>query len=231
MDENNKKLEDTEVNLDELYDGKINQTVIIDPVSNSEVIIKDKKPHFPFFALLGALIVLLIFFTYKQVDYISIFNKYKNQLFNKTTTIVTTTKKKTESTLTCTYTSLYSGININNLVEVKAEDNAITTNSQDYSYTLSNDINQLKYNEFVLFFDTVYEKLNGITGVNIEYNKEAKIFTFKLDCFYDIADFTILKDLYTNEAEYKTNLTMVKTDTINSIRDKYNAMGYTCSLK
>lgn len=231
MDENNKKLEDTEVNLDELYDGKINQTVIIDPVSNNEVIIKDKKPHFPFFALLGAIIVLLIFFTYKQVDYIAIFNKYKNQIFNSTTTTVTTTKGKVENTLTCTYTSLYNGININNTVDVKAEDNVITTNSQDYSYTLVNDANQLKYNEFISFFDAVYEKLNGITGVNIEYNKEAKIFSFKLDCFYDISDFTILKDIYTNELEYKTNLTMVKTDTINSIREKYNAMGYTCSLK
>lgn len=231
MDENNKKLEDTEVNLDELYDGKINQTVIIDPISNSEVIIKDKKPHFPFFALLGAIIVLLIFFTYKKVDYIAIFNKYKNQIFNDTTTIITTTKSKVENTLTCTYTSLYNGININNNIEVKAEDNVITTNSQSYSYTLVNDTNQLKYNEFISFFDTVYEKLNGTTGVNIEYNKEAKIFTFKLDCFYDISDFTLLKDTYTNESEYKTNLTMVKTDTINSIREKYNAMGYTCSLK
>jgi hypothetical protein len=231
MDDSNKKLEDTGVNLDELYDGKINQTVIIDPVSNSEVIIKDKKPHFPFFALLAALIVLLVYFTYNQVDYIGIITKYSNMLFDKKTTTATTTKKKVETTLTCTYTALYSGINISNNIEVKAENSAITTNSQDYSYTLTNDTNQLKYNEFVTFFDSTYQKLNGITGINVEYNKETKMFTFKLDCFYDVADFTSLGDTYTNEVEYKTNLTMIKSDSMNVIKDEYTALGYTCSLK
>ncbi|HOZ54223.1 MAG TPA: hypothetical protein PKY25_02730 [Bacilli bacterium] len=231
MNDDNKKLEDTGVNLDELYDGKINQTVIIDPVSKNEVIIKDKKPHFPFFAILAAIIVLLIYFTYNKVDYIGIISKYSNMIFNKRTTTITTTKKKVESTLTCTYTSLYNGINISNNIEIKSEDNVIITNSQDYSYTLTNDTNQLKYNEFITFFDSVYQKLNGITGINVEYNKEAKVFSFELDCFYDVADFTLLGTPYTNEVEYKTNLTMSKSDNINTIRNEYNAMGYICSIK
>ena len=35
-----------EINLDELYDGAINSTVVIDPITNDEVLLRQKKGNF-----------------------------------------------------------------------------------------------------------------------------------------------------------------------------------------
>ena len=35
-----------EINLDDLYDGAVNNTVVIDPITNNEILMRSKKPNF-----------------------------------------------------------------------------------------------------------------------------------------------------------------------------------------
>ena len=51
-----------EINLDELYDGAINNTVVIDPVTNDEVLMTSKKTNYTF---IGVLLSILVFSPYK----------------------------------------------------------------------------------------------------------------------------------------------------------------------
>ncbi len=232
----NKEIEEPAINVDEIYDGKLNQTIIIDPVSQKEVIVKNtRKPHIPFFSLILAILVLFIFFTYKKIDYIELINKYTNEILNKKDKEVTTKKATTIKseirTLSCTYQALYNGITINNTISIKETDDVITTNSHTYNYTLSDQTFINNYNTFLTYFDSIYEKLNNTRGLNVDYNKVTNGFSLKVVGFYDILDFGTTSATYENENEYKSSLTMIKTDTIDSLKLKYETIGYTCNLE
>lgn len=51
-----------EINLDELYDGAINNTVVIDPVTHDEVLMASRKPNYTFLGVLLSILILLIFY-------------------------------------------------------------------------------------------------------------------------------------------------------------------------
>ena len=81
-----------EINLDELYDGAINNTVVIDPITKDEILVETKKSNRKIIGILFAVFILLIlYFVNNKLDV----NK-KNATVepNTSTTPVITTKKK-----------------------------------------------------------------------------------------------------------------------------------------
>ncbi|MCI5732949.1 MAG: hypothetical protein MR296_02800, partial [Tenericutes bacterium] len=47
------------IDLNDLYDGAVNNTVIIDPVTQNELLYKKRKPNITFIIILIAIIILL----------------------------------------------------------------------------------------------------------------------------------------------------------------------------
>ena len=51
-----------EINLDELYDGAINNTVVIDPITKDEILVETKKSNRKIIGILFAVFILLILY-------------------------------------------------------------------------------------------------------------------------------------------------------------------------
>ena len=52
-----------EINLDDLYDGAINNTVVIDPITKDEVLMtKDRRPNYAIIGIIIAILALLILY-------------------------------------------------------------------------------------------------------------------------------------------------------------------------
>ena len=79
-DEKAKKEEDNitrEINLDELYDGAINNTVIIDPVSKDEILELNKKSNKMLIIIILVTIILLVLYYVNSNFDLNIFNNKK----------------------------------------------------------------------------------------------------------------------------------------------------------
>ena len=108
MNEDNNKKEDStsEINLKDLYDGRINSTVIMDPVTQNEVLIKEKKKYvFIYIILLFVAIILGCYFLYYKTDII----KKRIEVKPNVTTTKKNVKPKVDNSingdLNCTYTN------------------------------------------------------------------------------------------------------------------------------
>ena len=51
-----------EINLDDLYDGAVNNTVVIDPITNNEILLADKKHNYTIVGIIVAVIILLVLY-------------------------------------------------------------------------------------------------------------------------------------------------------------------------
>ena len=93
-----------EINLDELYDGAVNNTVVIDPVTNDEVFLPSKKPNYTLLGVVLAVIILLVlYYVNNKTD----FGGTTKDVEPKTTSsssVINSNENKT-GTLTCTYNS------------------------------------------------------------------------------------------------------------------------------
>ena len=92
-----------EINLDDLYDGAVNNTVVIDPITNNEILMRSKKPNFTILGIIIAIVILLVLY---YVNNKSDFGRTTKNVEPKTTTTIPVSRKEDNSgTLTCTYQS------------------------------------------------------------------------------------------------------------------------------
>ena len=241
MDENNnskEKLDDTEVidsesenvtreiNLDDLYDGSINNTIAMDPVANNELLIKNKKTNHTIVGIVLAILILLGLYYISNKT--SLLSDAGNVEPKKTTAMVTTKKVEDETgKLTCnyslegdsesqtvTYTANYSNGKI-----IDSEFNFVgVSNSDTLSASISDLINQ---------YESFYINNASIKGNTITFNKDNKGFSFNAKINYETAIF----DTYKVE-EGKTVLYVLPTsqDTYKTLQKAYTDKGFTCTL-
>lgn len=240
-DEENKKIENTnnikeniipdnepdnitrEINLDELYDGAINNTVVIDPVTHDEVLITSKKPNY---TLLGVLLSVLVLLGLYYINNKSEIGKESKEVKPKTTAPIIDTKKEKSGVLTCNYLSksdaesqtVSYNLYYKNEKLLNSEFNYVVVSNLDITSEVVNDLTN-KYENF--YINNASNIANDIT-----FEKNEKGFTFNVK-----TDYT-KNNIELNEIGSETILYVAPTssDTYSSLNDSYTNKGFTCTL-
>ena len=230
-DENNKIVNEPDnvtrqINLDELYDGAVNNTVVIDPVTNDEILLAEKKPNYTFIGILLAIIVLLVlYYVYNKTN---IARPTKN--VEPKTTVEKTTIKKTNSnngTLTCTYNSKSDAETQRAVFVANYENNNLTDTNFNFVVISNLDTASAIIEDLKNQYENFYINNSAVIGNNITFEKNDKGFTFNIETNYDRSEFDkiIFEDGKTILYSKPSN-----TDTYQSIQDVYTKKGYTCVI-
>ncbi len=214
-----------EINLDDLYDGAVNNTVVIDPITNNEILMRSKKPNFTILGIIIAIVILLVLY---YVNNKSDFGRTTKNVEPKTTTTIPVSRKEDNSgTLTCTYQSK-SDAESQNVTYVLNYENSNLVNSNFNYIVMSNTDNQ---SAIVEDLKTQYEAffINNASanGNSVDYVKTEKGFTFNVETNYQREGYNELTTL-----ENQTILFVKPSlnDTFESIRKEYTDKGFNCSL-
>ena len=216
-----------EINLDDLYDGSINNTIAMDPIANKELLIKNKRPNYTIIGIVLAILILLgLYYISNKTNLLS---DAGNVAPKKTTNTVSTKKLENETgKLTCNYVlegeserqNVTYSSNYKNGEIIDSEFNFVgVSNSDTLSATISDLINQ---------YESFYINNASIKGNVITFNKDSKGFTFNVKTNYETAVF----DNYKLE-DGKTVLYVLPTkqDTYKTLQKSYESKGYTCTLE
>lgn len=201
----------TNINIDDIYDGSLNQTVVIDPVTNSEILMKKKRFRSPIFGFLLAILVLSIFFTYTSgQDVKKIFTDfYKNmqdisdKIFQDDNVVVPEKEVNIniEKKLECTLVNEdYEGIKIEEYILVVYNDKEILTYEQNTNVFQTEDLGLDKYTSIVSGIEQHYSKFHNTTGYDLVFESvpEKNMSSIKNTIYYDVFNF---EDLYPGTTE------------------------------
>lgn len=229
LEESIKQEEDVtrEINLDDLYDGAVNDTVIIDPVSNSELLLHEKKGKHTALGVILSLIVLLVLY----------FVSTKTNLIKTDVSVEpkpTTTKaieekviKIKKETLNCKYESESDTDKMTITFVANGINNEVNDTEFNYSMVLINDeTSSALLTSMQEEYEELYIKNMSLLGSTITFEKNEKGFTFISKSNYgsDLEQFEI--------AENKTVMfkSPHKEDKMSALTDSYKELGYTCDL-
>lgn len=216
-----------EINLDELYDGAINNTTIIDPVTNDEVLLKDKKPNFTLIGVALAVLVLLVLYylnnktelggTIKEVE-------------PKTTTNVPINEETTQNkdgTLTCTYSSHSDSDTQTISYTANYENNFIINSEFNFDAVSNNDLVSAVIEDLKSQYENYYINNVSLTGSAASFEKEDKGFTFNVKTNYETAEFD---SIIITEGQTILYVKPNKQDTYEKMLVSYTEKGFSCSL-
>ena len=234
--ENNfeEKNETKEINLSELYDGKVNDTLVIDPVTKEETFLEPKKNNFILIILLVMIVSLGCYYVYNKTNLLASITELKQnttttyQVAITTSTIPTTTNSivdKKSGRLNCLYENKNDNETINSNIEINYEENLVsltkfkldvTSNKTDLntSTTLEND------------YQNFYIKNSSLYLDKINYTKNESSFSLLIDTDYSIIKFD---DIVFEENKSYLYLKPVKDETYEDIKLKYETIGYICN--
>ena len=225
-EENKKEIDETvtrEINLDELYDGAVNNTVIIDPITKNEVLLKPKSSGGKILGIIFLLLVLLLL--YFVTNKLSLNNKKANVKPNVTTTTTTTAPIIKKGTLVCTYSSESSSEKQNATYTVNYENDMVIDSEFSYVVNLLAETSEI-YNDLQKQYETFFINNASITGVT--FTKEEKSFDFNFKVKYNEADFS----KYTmTDGQMILYAIPSSSDTLTSVQETYTKKGYSCTNK
>lgn len=215
-----------EINLDELYDGAINNTTIIDPVTNDEVLLREKKPNF---TLIGVALAVLVLLALYYVNNKTELGGNIKEVEPKTTTvpIVEETSQNKNGVLTCSYSSHSDSDTQTVIYTANYSDNLITDSAFNYAAISNNDITSAVVEDLKNQYENYYINNASLTGSNVTFEKDDKGFTFNVNTNYETAEFDRITMLDGQTILYvKPN----KDDTYDVMLISYTEKGFTCSL-
>ena len=217
-----------EINLDELYDGAINNTVVIDPITNNEVLMSNKRPNY---ALIGAILAILSLLVLYYINNKTNLTKETPEVMPNTTTtapIVSTTQKQKETgSLNCKY-DLKSDSETSSVVYIlNYEEDILTDSTFTYTITSNTDTSTATIDDLKNQYETLY--INNASSLNnkFSFEKNDKGFTFTAITNYKTTDFS---EVITEEGKNILYVKPSKEDTYSSLKEKYEQHGFTCSL-
>lgn len=215
-----------EINLDELYDGAINSTVVIDPVTNDEVLLRQKKSFKYVFVILLALILLVLYFINNKMGIGLIVKDKKEKTTNKKI-ITTTAIKNMKGTLNCTYSSKSDTDNQTLKYTANYENDKIIDSEFDYVVVSSSDTVSDVIKNLMDQYEEFYINNASVTGNKISFEKNNKGFTFNVKSDYSTLKYEDIKII-----DGKTVLYVKPTsnDTVESIKNLYINKGFTCNI-
>lgn len=215
-----------EINLDDLYDGAINNTVVIDPITNKEVLMSNKKPNYTILGVALAIIILLLLY---YLNNKSSFGR-KTTDVEPNTTVNTRTTQDIESeygTLTCTYKSNSDAESQDVTYTANYENSQITTTNFNY-VVISNSNNNTSavIEDLKTQYETFFINNASVSGNTVSFQSNGAGFTFSVETNYNRTGFDGL-----NVVDGQTILYVKpsKDDTVDSLEDAYQNKGFSCS--
>lgn len=218
-----------EINLDELYDGAINNTVIIDPVSKDEILELNKKSNKTLIIIVLIVIVLLALYYVNNNFDINIFNnKKENKAQVTTTTTITTTKKIEENgTLVCEFNAKSDSDSTNITYTANYVDSIIK--SSEFNYVLISNLDSVSEESTKLQseYESYFISNASVIGNNITFEKTDKGFNFNDKIDYATVDFNSI-----TVEEGKMNYFVKPNfgDTYLNLKETYEKKGFSCKL-
>ena len=215
-----------EINLDELYDGAVNNTVVIDPITNDEVLLQNKKTNYTLLGVVLAICVLLIlYYVSNKTD----LGKTTKDVEPKTTTTVLQTEKRETKTgvLTCNYisksdaetqtVSFVANYDNNNLISSKF--NYVVISNLGTTTAVIEDLKDQ--------YETFYINNASVIGNNVTFEKNDSGFTFNVETDYNNADFD---KIVITDGKTILYVKPSSADTYESLLNLYTQKGFNCTI-
>lgn len=216
-----------EINLDELYDGAVNNTVVIDPVTNDEVLLPSKKPNYTLIgAILAILILLVLYYVNNKTD---LGRPTKNVEPKTTTSSISNTDNREiqDGVLTCTYNAK-SDAESQTVTFVANYKNSVVINSNFNYVVVSNlGVTSAVIEDLKNQYETFYINNVAVTGNNITYEKNDTGFTFNAETNYNNADF---EKISVTEGQTILYVKPEKSDTYEILQKAYTDKGFSCII-
>lgn len=209
------------IDLNDLYDGAINNTVIIDPVTQDELLYKKKKPNK--FIILVVITILTLLVVY----YIT--NKSDLPVNEREVTPVTTSSKAAINNgfINCTYSSKSDAQSEDVSYMFTYKENKIVVQSFEYSVKyLTDSISDVAKN-LKDEYEALYTNNSNLIGVSNKFNTNSKGFTYTSSINYDKVDFNQIKVEDTKTVLF---IKPEENDTVKSINDNYTKKGFSCTI-
>lgn len=221
-----------EINLDDLYDGAINNTVQLDAVNKNEIFIENKKSSYAIFGIIFAILVLLsLYYLYNKTN-------LGGTVKNVAPITTTTTKKEIveeeqekqtlSGTLSCSYT--VKSDNESQVVSYNANfaDDKIENSMFNYVVIANTEVTETSVTQTLINeYENFYIANTDILSNNLIFEKNDQGFTFNLSLDYKNIDVDSL--MFTeNETIFLVKPTSL--DTYDVVKLSYEASGYTCSI-
>lgn len=214
-----------EINLDDLYDGAVNNTVVIDPITNDEILMTTKKPNYTLLGIFFAIIILLVLY---YVNNKSDIGRTTKDVEPKTTSSTTSAvKEKDFGSLTCTYSSKSDAESQNVIYVANYEENKIIDSSFNYLVMSTTNNTSAIIEDLKKQYETFFINNVSVNGNNVSYEKNDNGFSFEVKTNYkkDGYDGLVIID---NQTILFIKPTLI--DTVLGIQKAYVEKGFNCSL-
>lgn len=214
-----------EINLDDLYDGAINNTVVIDPITNNEILVEQKNKNYTALSIILAIIILLsLYFIYNKT---SLVNKAHEVTPVTTTTINKEVSNNSTGILSCNYTLKNNSESIDANYTANFENSKVLSSTFEYtvvsvSNTISTNVSNLQTE-----YENYYINNASTKGITTTFDKNEKGFTFTSEVKYNNADFDSLK---IEEGKTVLYIKPNKNDNYNDLKEEYTKNGYNCTI-
>lgn len=214
-----------EINLDDLYDGAVNNTMVIDPVTKEEIILPKQKRNSLFIIIV--LLVIIFLGLYYFINKTSFMSPKANVAPVTTTVPITTNEVKTSGVYSCAYESKSDAETqkINSLISYEAD----KIKSVDFTYSVisTGEVKSAVSEDLTKQYETFYTSNTNLTGNEMSFLKDDSGFTFNVKTDYDIIDFNLISMTEGQTVMYvKPN----KDDTIETVKQNYESKGFNCTL-
>lgn len=215
-----------EINLDELYDGAVNNTVVIDPVTNNEVLLPSKKPNYTLLGIILAIIVLLVLYYVNNKTELGGTTKDVEPKTTTSTNPVTQPESKT-GVLTCTYNSKSDAESQTVTFVANYENDVLTSSNFNYVAVSNSSGTSAIIEDLKSQYENFYINNASVIGNNITYEKSDTGFTFNVETNYNTAEFN---RILVTQGQTVLYVKPTSTDTYESLKSSYEEKGFSCGL-
>lgn len=216
-----------EINLDELYDGAINSTVVIDPITNDEVLLRQKKGNFKYIIIILIILIFLMLYYINNKMSIGITAQDKKDKTTSKKVVTTTTIKNMRGTLSCTYSSKSDADNQTLTYTANYENNKIIDSNFDYVVVSSGENVSDVIRNLMDQYEEFYINNVSVTGNNVSFEKNDKGFTFTVKSDYSVLKF---EDIKLVDGKTVLYVKPDSKDTVDSVKEAYINKGFTCNI-
>lgn len=211
------------INLDDLYDGAVNNTVVIDPVTDEEVLMTPKKTNY---TLLFIVVLIITFLALYYLNNKSNWSRTNKDVAPVTTT--TTTQNVKKGTITCSYQSKSDNETEDAMYTIDYENNKVVKSNFTYTVVITSDVKSAVELEKESEYEKLYTNNSSIKGMNSDFSKTNKGFSFETTIDYKTVNFD---QISIEDSKTVLFIRPKQNDTVSYINFTYDAKGYTCSTK